>query len=576
MERLTRTLEKVRAALAKLTASQRLLVGSVIVVLLMTLFVVQQYTAKPAMVPLLDAGYSPEDQQRAAAYLDQQQLSYQTDPSGTVIVPVAMRQRVLAQMARQPGTLPSDTRLLFNNIIDKQSWTKSYQQNRQLEIIALQNEIGAMISLWPGVRSAQVVIDVPDRTVLNAPARLPTAAVNVITESGLSQTMVDAIAALVAGSRAGLKIERVRIVDGTTGRQHRPREASQITATTTQELIAHVEQKKQEQLADMLRYIPGVIVTVQAAVDSSVRQSQTRTVLPEGQGSTSMLASETISESQQREARNAGEPGVRPNTGADIASAGGGGVSSTDSQSETSFENRFGESVESITKPGGHPTKINAVVNIPRSYFVEIWRQQQARAATGDTQNDETQNPIDPADNILQPIVDIEIARIENDVRSVVDTSGFDSTLPGEVVVSMIPTSFETYTPGFGPGAGAAAGGGMLGLGTGALDISELAKTIALSGLAVLALGLIVFTAVKANKREQLPSAAELVGIPPAFEADEGIIGEADAADSALTGIEMSEDSIRQRKVLEQVTTMIDEHPNDAARLVSRWMMAQN
>src|SRR5690606_35044276 len=119
-------------------------------------------------------------------------------------------------------------------------------------------------------------------------------------------------------------------------------------------------QKKQEQIADMLRYIPGVIVTVQAAVDASLRQSQTRTVLPEGQGSTSMVASERINERQDREMRTAGEPGVRPNTGVDIATAGGGGMTSTDSEADTTFENRFGERVDSETNPGGHPTKINA------------------------------------------------------------------------------------------------------------------------------------------------------------------------------------------------------------------------
>lgn len=572
MERLRKTLETIRVALARLTTSQRLLVASVIVVLLMTLFVVQQYTAKPAMVPLLDPSYSSEDQQRAAAYLDQEGLVYRPDSNGTVMVPVGSRQRILAQMARQPGTLPSDTRLLFNNIIEQQSWTKSYQQNRQLEIIALQNEIGAMISLWPGVRSAQVVIDVPDRVSLGAPARQPTAAVNLITESGLSQQMVDAIASLVAGSRAGLLPERIRIVDGTTGRQHRPRQDGQITATTTQELVSHIEQRKQEQIADMLRYIPGVIVTVQAAVDASLRQSQTRTVLPEGQGSTSMVSTERITERQDRESRTAGEPGVRPNTGADIASAGGGGMTSTESQSDTTFESRFGERVESETNPGGHPTKINAVVNVPRSYFVEIWKQQRARS--GQTADDSA--VADPSDEVLAPIVDDELDRIQNDVRRIVDTSGFDGTHPGEVVVSMIPTSFDIYPPGLGPNAAGAGPGGILGFGTTTADLSEVVKTVALGALAVLALGLVVFTAVKANKREELPSAAELVGIPPTLEKDEGVIGEADAADSALAGIELTEDALRQRKVLEQVANMVNEHPDDAARLVSRWMMAQN
>ena len=50
MGRLNKAIDQIRAQMARLGPSQRLLIGSLVVIMLMTLFVVQQYTGKPAMV----------------------------------------------------------------------------------------------------------------------------------------------------------------------------------------------------------------------------------------------------------------------------------------------------------------------------------------------------------------------------------------------------------------------------------------------------------------------------------------------------------------------------------------------
>jgi flagellar biosynthesis/type III secretory pathway M-ring protein FliF/YscJ len=566
MQRLTQLLDRIKVLSRSMTATHRLLLVSIAVVLVMTLFVVHQYTATPTMVALLDASYPAEDQQAAAQYMDSKGIGYETSKTGVVMVPPSQRPRVLAQMAQDPGTLPSDKTILFNSLISKQDWSKSQEQNRQLETIALQNELASMLSQWDGIKSAKVIIDVPPSRAIGQPLRRPTAAVNVFSEGGLPQSKVDAIAAFVAGSRAGLSIDRVRIVDGTTGRQLRARSDDQLTATSTQELIAQIEARRQQQIADMLVYIPSVIVTVQAQVDATQRTTVTDATLPEGQGSQSLLATETTTNREESEPQRSAEPGVRANTGADISSQiAPVAATSSETQADTTFDTRFGTKKENVLDPRGFATKMNAVVSVPRSYFVSIWQDRQRRQAPDDAEAGKK----DPTDAELQPVVDAEVVRITEDVRQMVDTSGNDGTVPGEVKVSMIPT-----IAGFGIEASSAGAGGFLGLGgsAGGVALPELVKTVALGGLAVVALGLVVVTAVKSSKRDKLPSASELVGIPPALGSDFGLVGEAEAADSALTGIELTEDVMQNRKIMEQVSSMIKDKPDAAATLVGRWI----
>ncbi len=572
MERLRRVFETIKSSLGGLDASQKLLIGSLSVVLLMTLFVVQQYAGKGAMAPLLGNGYGAEDQQAAASWLQTQSIVHEVGPDGVVLVPSERKSMILAQMSQQPGTLPSDTTLLFEDIVDKQSWTKSTAQNDQLEVIALQNELSHILSQWRGIKSARVILDVPKRQPLGQPRRAATAAVTVFSEGGIDQGTVDAIAGFVAGARAGLTPARVRVIDGTTNRQHRAREEGELTATTALELMAKIERWKRDQISDMLSYIPGVIVTVHAQVDATKREATITKFDREGDGTVSVLASEQTKELETSEPVVGAEPGVRANTGADITTTSAVAAGTTEATADTEFETQFGRRDERILDPRGHATKINAVVNVPRTWFVEIWRQRASRAAQGEAADADGDR--DPSDEELDEIVRTELDRIRGDVSQMIDTSAVaDGTMAGEVKVSMIPVvrdasaTMETRPAGL---FGLRGGGGSGAPGMMAMD--EMLKTVGLGALAVLALGLVVFTAVKANKREDLPTAEELVGIPPALEAEDDIVGEAEAAELALAGIELSDDAMKERQVLEQVQGMIVENPKDAARLVTRWI----
>jgi flagellar biosynthesis/type III secretory pathway M-ring protein FliF/YscJ len=324
-------------------------------------------------------------------------------------------------------------------------------------------------------------------------------------------------------------------------------------------------------------YIRGVVVTVHAQVDVTRRVSMIKSVLPTGKGSETLVKSETTTErrSQGGGSGGGGEAGVRSNTGADIATglSGGGGPTTNDTDTKTDFETKFGEKTENIDDPRGYATKINAVVNVPRAYFVEIWRSQKAAegGAADAPAGGDPAKPAEPKDADLQPIITAEIDRIKREVALQIDTTAADKSEraeaagEGKVEVSMIHSMADMGEP-------TVKNAGFIEFGGGTLAVNDLVKTVGLGGLAVLALGLVVMTAFRASKQEKLPTAAELVGVPPTLPGDSDIVGEATEADSVLSGIELSDDEMKDRKVLEQVEAVAKDRPRDAASILGRWM----
>jgi flagellar M-ring protein FliF len=411
---------------------------------------------------------------------------------------------------------------------------------------------------------ASVVIDAPQPRSLGMAVRQPTASVNIKMRGNkqLSQHMIDGAAALVASSKAGLRIENVRVIDGNTGRQHRARSDDDMMAAGYLEHSMKIEQTIHDRLSTMLAYIPGVIIAVNAQVDIRRSVVETNTVLDPGKGTVTAPLRETTQERVQQSATRGAEPGVRPNTGLNINNAGAGGTVLSDTQTSSDFETEFGRRVERITDPRGAPLKIAATINIPRSFFVAQWR----------SSNDSTEKP---ADDELAPLIAQEVTRIRSDVQPQVDSASAGGA-EGEVVVSVIPDIEDlrnAMPERFAAGAtGAGAAGGVAGV----LAAAGGVKTVLLSVLALAALGLMALTVRRATKAEKLPTAEELIGLPPALSGEADLVGEAGEADAALAGIELTDESIQEQKVLEQVLDMVKQRPAEAAGILNRWIQSDS
>lgn len=560
MGQLRQVLTQIWQMLLKLTIAQRLLIVSLVAVMAMALALVALYSSEPAMKPLAP-GAGAKDQARVADFLDRRQVKHKT-VGGQIMVP-AEQVGLLRSQLFEEGVQIDDTAVMFNTLLSQQSWTMSRSQVELSEMIALQNELSNIVSRFRGVRRASVIIDAPGSSGLGTAVRRPTASATVFTSDGrpIDQSTVDSIAHLIAGAKAGLDVQAVRVIDGTRNTQHRARSDDTAIASTYLEHAAKVEDRVRLKLLDLLQYIGGAVVAVNAQVDVTRKESQTSRVLDVGKGSVTAPTRERTSERTEGEMASAAEAGVRSNVGLDINRSGGGGSSSKDKQSEGEMETEFGRTVEKVVDPRGMPTKINATIGVPRSYLVALWKR--AQGAQGAN--------AEPTDQDLDPLMKSEVERIRADVRPLVEASGEGGVIGGDVVVSVFPD----VAAGVGVALAGVSGGGGGGGGIGSmLGVGGLVKNVALGALALVSLGMMLMMVRKTGKADPLPSAQELAGAPPILQRQSDLIGEADEAEAALTGIELTDDTIKHQKLLEQVEEMVRSKPDETATLLNRWITA--
>lgn len=564
MDQLRRIMATIQEYLGKLTITHRLLIGSIAIILLMTLFLVSQYAGSRQMEELWP-GAEQASLDRAVAFLSERGIEHETS-GGKVLVPVAQASYVRAQLA-QHGQLPDDTTLLFGNLIDKQKWTMSRDQLGQLSKVALQNELAKVIANFDGIAKASVFLDVPERSGLGRGVRTPTASVNVTTSGGgaLGQAMVDAIAATVAGANAGLTVDRIRVINGSTGRQRKATTQDDMVSATWLEHATKVEQQTRTKITDLLSYIPGVVVAVTAQVDIKQHVSEIHSKLKENDGSWNPVISETTNSRNQSQAKRSAEPGPRSNQPADINwSSSGNGTSMTETEEETTFQPFPGTKDERIIDPRGMPTRLAVSVNVPMAYVASL-------LATGESGGGSGEGKGGPDEQAVKAKFAEIQADITASIKPHVKTSAEGVVDEGEVVVSMIPG--DAFMPGgTGGGGSAMAGGGLLALGGG----GGLIEKALLGLLSVVALGMMVLMVRKSSRKVELPSAEEIVGIPPPLDTMSEVVGEADVSEAAMAGIEVGEDEIRAGKIFEQVSDLVKQNPEAGARLLSRWITSEN
>lgn len=576
MQALQRTIESILAQLRGLTSTAKLLIGSLMVILVMSLFLVSLYTGKTDMSPLgLKPGVANNVKSQVVDYLKAREIAYQ-DRGGDVYVPANQKIAVLGQLTDKQ--LIDGDQINFESLIADDSPFRSRNQDRQRYLVAKMNVLAGMIGQMTGIERAKVVIDQPDSAGgigrANTP---PTASVSVMTRSGeLNQAQVDAIANLVARSHAGLKPDNVAIIDARNGRMLKARDENALTATRYLEVKQAAEHHVKSAISGALDYIAGVLIEVNAQVDTKEVVQQTSSYDDPKVGVTNE-SSRTLSSTAPSPS---GEPGVRPNTGVNIASARGGGQLS-DERSDTSSVPAFGKRDSQIRDAKGYPLQINATIGVPRSYFTRLM--QDSKSAVAGAAGAPANPAATPAANVtpapnsgaanpaeFDAFVQKETERIRASITPLIDTKANEGAVAGTVIVSMIPDFAMTAAVDeakITPASTSIIGGGVSG---------DLVKTIGLGGLAALSLAMMFLMVRRASSKPTLPTAAELVGIPPALAgADTDLVGEADEASAALEGVELTDDAMRRQQMLEQITQMINGTPEEASGLLRKWIKSE-
>jgi flagellar biosynthesis/type III secretory pathway M-ring protein FliF/YscJ len=552
MQALNKGMQTISEQMQRLTPMSRLLIGSFMAILVLSLVIVTMVTSQSTMAPL---GISPEANAQAITYLQGQNIRYE-ERNGQLFVPVDKTNIVRANLV--DNNLIGPEQFDFESLISNDNPFTDSRSKARNYLIAKMNVLGMTISEMRGVKRARVVIDQPERGMGIGVARIkPTASVYLTTMGAdLDQERVDAIAALLAGSHAGLDMENIQVV--ADGRLFQPRDQRNRAQARYYERKLEAENHTRKTLEDALAYIPGVRIAVNAQIDNR-QVMEHRTQVEEPKVGPLVSRSETSENVNQS---SPGESGVRPNTGTSIVGSGDRTSRSSQEKSEDQTLPVFPSSQQDIINHTGYALKINATIGIPRSYIVGLYRDSTAwRRMPRSTQT------------AVDALLTQELDKIRQAAEPLVDTGAIDGAIAGTVTVHAFSNfALASLTEnGFGTGAtGTGGGGGGL---VGAMDGSSLVRNVGLGGLALVSLAMMFMIVRKAGVKPELPTAEEIVGVPPALaEAESDLVGEAGEADTVLEGVEIDDDAIRRQKILEQINDMAKQEPAEMASILRRWM----
>ncbi len=321
-------------------------------------------------------------------------------------IPRGKKDLYLAALA-DGNALPADFYKYLDEAIKADnpfSSAKSVSMNYQN---AKQKEIALIIGRMSGIESASVLFDEETKRGLTQ-TKQKTAMVSVQTRSGeLDEDQVKAIRNVVASAYAGLDRRHITITDlsgrtygGAIGPDGNPEDGSLYA-----DHKLRYEREFQRKIQSQLAYIPGVIVNVNAELNPEMLHSST--MIKYDPKPVNIFSNETTKEQKSHSAGVAGRPGAVPN-GVDqpgnrgiAVTAPAGGAESELTETKSNVQNLPGADTTLTQIAPLVPRKITASIDIPASYYVEIWKKR---------------NP-QPADKPAKPPDAAEIATIETETK---------------------------------------------------------------------------------------------------------------------------------------------------------------
>jgi flagellar biosynthesis/type III secretory pathway M-ring protein FliF/YscJ len=371
--------------------------------------------------------------------------------------------------------------------------------------------------------------------------------------------MVQAIANLVLGAAAAVERDRIQVV---INQQHWPVRDPKADLSAGGNDILELVQKHEAWVSSRLEKhlnIPGASVYLTLKPNTQHRQTQTHKYAKDNVVQTEKRAKERTTESTVPSGP-AGEPGAIPNGPLSLSPLTGvaaGDATTSESESETEFDVRVGEEVETVLSPAGEVQVLKASVRIPRSYITWVLKGGKAEAP-------------DPDEKAIQS----HFAELKPDMLTQIKTC---VAVASDADVSL--GMFYDFPP---PGAATARSAGPGGAAAGSTSstlasiLTTHSREVVLGGLAIVSLFMVSMMV-----RRSGPVAAGVVSaagigafqVPtPVLDATETLAGEVGEGKSMLDAMELDEDAVRAQQMLDQVEAMVEDNPDAAAGLVKRWL----
>ncbi len=228
--------------------------------------------AQPVYKPLTAGPMDATDLALAVSLAENCGISCCVENSRLLVDPKHM-DRLVAVLERegspvQAGGGEAET---FEQLASKSDiWSTQAQSDKRWQA-AKMAKLGSLISQWPRVRRATVIIEPGSGSRLGRPAARPTSAVHITLaqDARVDASLVAAIGDLVSGSVIGMDPADVRIVDG-TGRSYRLGDDILAVIEGPAEQLHRAEAYYAGRVRDAIAYIPNVVVSVSVVGDDGV------------------------------------------------------------------------------------------------------------------------------------------------------------------------------------------------------------------------------------------------------------------------------------------------------------------
>ena len=523
--------EQIRRLWGALSTSARLAMALLAVLVAVALvWLVAGVAGQPQTVQVFRAPLGDEQTGTAQQLLRRQRIEAEV-ADGLLMVRADQRDDAIALLASQ-SILPADPASELDSLVRDSSMWRTDAESKRLWQQAKQDKLSALIAKFPGVRTAQVILEAGQPRGLGTPAVPPTASVSLSLKSGqeMDRRVVQAVADLVCGTVGNMKPSDVRIV--ADGQSFRAKD-KEVYDGEQVALVVEQEKRFERKIQDLLGYINGVLVGVYVELDPVRSKHSEQMTYDEPVVAPVVTTSEEATNTAQRLAN---EPGVMTNAASKLPTAGG--TDSTMERNEKAAESRFPFKRTIEEAVGGIVKNVAVSVNVPRDYLVQAVKQVKG-------------GQVEPSEVELEA----ELRKIESLVRTCINAQPADPARPDNQVV------VRSYVPGPPPATAAVAYAGIH------LAVDSYGKQAALGALAFMALLMVVMFA-----RRRAPSPPLLE--PPSAEemSPENTVSTIEGEDGALEGLELDDEAVRFQKVVEQIGEMVREKPEAATSLIQRWI----
>ena len=551
--------------LGELGPSARLLIGSIAIIIAMGFFLVSQYAAGPSMSPV-----KVRVEEKLLAMESLRESGHEVADSGQPgsILVETKKKAEIAGFLEKKGYAPS----IDDDVVSsgggggwqaesemQENWRRDRVSQAEKNIRMIEGVDTVNISFSGGKRKA---------FVLDGPS--PSANVMVRMTSGeLDRNLAESIALIAITVENDLELENITVTDGRSGGRSFAfgEDGGGIGGDYLSKVRAFERDARERLNRLVLRAFPQAQISVNAQIlTADIHEKKTQIGKP-----VKAERSKRTDESRTpiRGSSNGGTPGYRSNSGLAQAQLGGVATIGGNPVSSRDLATRETEEIENVVGVPGVQTEIVQNANHPIKFSAAVLLSlAEVKTAIRSELEDETAEVTSEDLELAKEKLRTEIVAL---LEPLVDNSSLRDGSVGEVKVAIMPFAVR--------GAGKTAGVGSVtetiaGLAEG--ESGWALKNAGLIGLALISLAMMFMMVRRSSETDVLPTAAELAGVPPVL--DDGsaeIVGEADEATPAMVGVEIDDDHLRRKQMLDQLNELIKKEPSEVATLLRRWMRTE-